>query len=134
MEEMEPQRRLKWYIECAGDAELGGNLCIACRGYNRREIHRHIELRLIELRLLHGQVRTHALTVGVSVAGGLRRLALVLVAMLIMLVMATSRDRSLGNGRFLTAGQGFVRMMPAATQRCMNQQRKGNQAGENGTH
>ena len=86
-----------------GDAELGGNLHIACRRYDRREIHRHIELRLIELRLLHRQIRAHTLALRVPIARGVRWLALVGVAMITMLVMATSGDYSLGNRRFIAA-------------------------------
>jgi hypothetical protein len=134
MQEMEPQRRLEWNIECAGDAELGGNLCTGSRRHNCREIHRHIELRLIELGLLHRQIRAHTLALRVSVAGDVRWLARMLVAMITVLVMATSDVRNFGDWRFIAAAQRFVRMMPAATQRRMNQQRNGNQAGENRVH
>jgi hypothetical protein len=131
MEEMEPQRRLGRNIERVGNAEFGGNLRTGSRGHDRREIHRHVELRLIELRLLHRQIRAHTMALRVPIARGVRRLIVIFVAMITMLVMATSGDRSRGNRRFIAAAQRFVLMMPAATQRCVKQQRKGNQAGKN---
>ena len=109
MEEMEPQRRLEWDIERVGDAELGGNLRIASRWHNRREIRRHIKLRLIELRLLHGQVGAHTLALRVTVARDVGWLTLVGVAMITMLVMATGDVHRLGNRQLIAAAERFVR-------------------------
>jgi hypothetical protein len=117
-----------------GDAELGGNLRIEGRQRDRREIHRHIKLLLIELGLLHRQIRAHTVTLRVSVARSVRRLAIVLFAVITVLVMATTDVRRFCNRRFIAAAQRIVRMMPAATQCCMNEQRSGNQAGKKRAH
>ena len=89
MEQMEPHRRVCGSFMHACERKHASNLCVAGHRQNGGEIHRHIELLRIDLRLLHRQVRAQPMAMRVAVAGSVRRLTVMRVAVVIA-VMATT--------------------------------------------
>ena len=68
MQEMEPQRRLGGSFVRPRQAEHDRNLCIARRRNDCREVHRYVQLQLIDLRLLRQEIRAEPLAMRVALA------------------------------------------------------------------
>ena len=131
MEEMQPQRQLgRGFVQLLGVVHRG-NFKIARRRDNRSQFQACQRRVLVELRLLPRQVVARALAVRMAFA---RRAIVMRTAIhrVISIVMITIRSGDCRSSGFIAAF--FMRVMPAATERCMNQQRAGNQAGKHTAH
>ena len=126
MKEMEPQRRPSSGFVRPLEANDTAHLNVADGRGDRCKIQQHRRAIAIELRFLNRQVDAQPLAVRMPVARCMRWLIVLLLRPVVM--MAAFRHRMFASG-FLAA-QPIVLMMPAATQRCMDQQRAGNQAGK----
>ena len=114
---MEPHWRLCGCCVSTVRVHQDDDMQITSSGHNRCEIQRRVHQLGINLSLLHGQVMASAVAVVFA------RSARVIARVAVMVV-------AINIARLLTlriVAAGFrMRMMPAATDRCMNQQRCGN--------
>jgi hypothetical protein len=122
---MEPHWRLCGCFVSAIGVQEDDDVQITSSGHNRCEIQWCVHELCINLRLLHGQVMARA--VAVILARSVRMIARVSVMMVAINITWLITQR-------IVAAGFRMRMMPAATDRCMDQQRCGNQAGEQSTH
>ena len=121
---MEPHRRLGGRFVRAIGVKYRYNVHITRGGHDRGKIERRVQNERIYLCLLYWQIMARALAMVFARA----------VRMVILLpVVMSIRINWLFDLRIIAAGID-MRVMPAATDRCMNQQRRGNQTGEQSTH
>jgi hypothetical protein len=121
LEEVEPHRRPDGRFVGALRVVLHDELYVAHVGHDRGEIEWRVGHLSIDLRFLHWQIVACALAMIFARAV---RVAVVLIAR----VAGVDIFCGLFELRFVAAAIS-VRVMPAATDRCMNEQRSGNQAG-----
>jgi len=114
---------------------------IESHGNDRRKIHQHVRMQLIDLRFLNRQEIANALAIRIAFAGCMRWLAIVLTALsraiAVSFVIAAIRfnRQRLKRCRLRVAVAGrIVRVMATTSQHCVDEQRKGHQAGDYGAH
>jgi hypothetical protein len=120
MQQMEPHGRLRGRIVSVARVELGGERHFARGGCDCSEIQERLDRDTIDLRFLNGQIVAGA--VAMVFARGVR-----VIAWLTMVGLAGVRV-------IAACIIIIMRVMPAATDRSVNEQRCGDQAGKNGTH
>jgi hypothetical protein len=106
----------------------GDDLYVAGNRRDDGEIQRELQLQIIKLRFLNRQIVANAVAVLAAA-----RFVIGLAVLVAAIVVMTTFVGALNNGVLVTT-RFIMRLMPAATERRMHQQRDGYQAGENGTH
>jgi hypothetical protein len=102
MQEMEPHGRPRGTFVRLLAVQHGGHVRVASRRNDRREVRRHVELQLRELRLVRWQIRAQPLAMR-TLARALRRLPALFLAMITMIVLAANRFRRLLGRRLVAA-------------------------------
>jgi hypothetical protein len=120
LEEVEPHRRPGGRFVGALRVVLDDELYVAHAGHDRGKIEWRVRHLSVDLRLLHRKIVARAMAMIFARAV---RVAIVLVARVIGVAF-----RRLFESRIFTATIN-VRVVPAATDRGVNQQRRGNQTG-----
>jgi hypothetical protein len=124
LKQLAPHRRLGGRFVSTIGVKYRDNVHITRCGHDRGKIERRVQYERIDLGLLHGQVMARALAM--VFARAMRMVALLIVVM-------ANRINWLFDLRIVAAGID-MRVVPAATDCCMNQQRRRNQTGEQSTH